>query len=199
MKRFTRILSIMACVAIVFALTACESTSTNVSMENVQGDPVAMFTKIDNNGDNDIAAKVTVNYYNEDNEVIGTEVIEIPYFYAGDTVYDVLDFDMPYDSSDSTVETFEISDEAKAFYDNLTINGDEDANGVVSYEIGGGNGEEFSGYALVIYTNEDDKAVGYEFKELKGSGILKGKFKPFEKEHAGYIISFHPYNMLVEE
>lgn len=198
MKKFTLILTVLMCTVLMFAFSSCEKSSIEVSMENVKGDPVAMLAKIDNNGDEDLAAKITVNFYNADNEVIGNEVIEIPYFYAGDTVYDVIDFDMAYDSMDSSVETFEISDEAKSFYDNLTIDGDIDDKGVVSYRIGGGNGEEFSGYALVVYTNEDDKAIGYEFVQLKGKGIVEGKFKPFTKEAAGYMVSFHPYNMMAE-
>lgn len=187
-KILTAILTITMILGLFTACSGGGTDSDKVTVElNQVGTSLALAGTFNNVTDEDVSATITVNWYDEQNESIGCSIASIPYIAAGDTAFDVFDFGELYDTYDYTVETGEVTDEAKEFYGNLTVESDMKADGTVDYTVGGGHGEKFKASVVILYTDQDDKVIAYDSKVVKGSGTASGTFKGCkDKNCCGY-------------
>ncbi len=196
MKKLRVVVSLMLCMGFALVLASCDNFSVESSLDSVSGKPGTEVLAVNNTGEDDFAAVVTVNFLDADENIVETKVTEIPYLPAGDSISNIYHYAGGYDSVDYDVETQAVTDKAAKFYDNLTIESSVVSGNTVSFKCGGGNGEAFSGDAVIIYTNDDDKVVDYEIKKIKGKGVVESKFSPCTADCSAYTVYFFPEGLM---
>ncbi|MBQ0018463.1 MAG: FxLYD domain-containing protein [Clostridiales bacterium] len=200
MKKYLPIVLMLIMAAGIFAGCSSEgngNSGVDVDLKCVESSATALVGSFANNSGKDVNAKVTVVWYDEDNNQIGESVSEIPYLMQDDVVFDIFDLGEPYDHYDYMVETGEPSDKAIAFYENLTVEGDMDADGSISYKVGGGNGETYETDVVLEYLDEEDNVIDYNLKTIKASGIATGSFPATKASGCvGYRMNLIPKDMM---
>ncbi|MBQ0079742.1 MAG: FxLYD domain-containing protein [Eubacterium sp.] len=201
-----KLLAVLVSVIMVLAMcTACGSggsgqgaAGSDVETEFTPvGSSLAIMGSVTNNSDEAVAATVTVYWFDELNEQLGYSVAEFPYIEGTDTVFDVFDFGEMYDTYDYDIQTAPVTDEARAFYDNLTIESSMDDSGKVDFIVGGGNGEKFKSDVVIVYTDENDNPVDYQSKTVKGEGTATGTFKGTKNDKCiGYRMNMIPKGLM---
>lgn len=181
-------------------MTACSvettSTKTNIDVNTTDvGTTGAVAGTFTNNGDEDISATVTVVWYDEEDNELGTTVTEIPYIMAGDSVFEVFEFDKEYDDYDCDVETGEPAEGGYDFYSNLTLEGEANDDGSLAYNAGV-EGEPIDAELIVLYKNDDDKIIDFDREIAKGEGVVSGIVDGCEIEGvSSYVMNIIPKNM----
>lgn len=200
-KILTVILVLVMAIGVMTSCSGGGQSDGNVDVElNNVGTSLALLGRFTNNGDSDVAAVITVNWYDETDNQIGYSVSEIPYIMQGDSAFDVFDFGELYDHYDYTVETKEPSEEVINFYNNLTIESEERNDGTIEYKVGGGNGEAFEADVVVQYFNQDDELVDYRIVTAKGEGTAAGTIEPSKvKGVVSYMMTMIPKGMMKSE